>query len=74
MAHNSNVIRFPVAALRTATIGSDGISPVLIAEGKVMARMQLRRIADLAYDGLLNDREHESLSLIEALFSGDAMA
>ena len=47
------------------------MSPVLLAELQILDRQRLRRIADIAYDGLLNDRESETLDTIAALFSAD---
>src|SRR5205823_13407890 len=69
MTRESNVVRFP--ANRTAATTVKAISPVLLAEYQVMNRIRLRRIADIAYNGLLNDREQESLAQIAELFSAN---
>jgi hypothetical protein len=69
MVQESNIVRFPRKSRGTVALGLEGMSPVLLAECQIMERIRLRRIADIAYDGLLNDREHESLTTIAALFS-----
>jgi hypothetical protein len=74
MVQESNILRFPMNPRRAATSGMEGISPVLIAECQIMERIRLRRIADIAYDGLLNDREHASLATIAALLSMENIA
>src|SRR5438105_1033825 len=69
MIRDSNVVLLP--ADRTAAATVKAISPVLLAEYQIMNRIRLRRIADIAYDGLLNDREQESLAQIAVLFSAN---
>ena len=66
MAQASNVIHFPVIPRNTPAMRLE--PPIEASNNEFVIRLFLKNIIDIAYDGLLNDREAEALDRIVVLF------
>src|SRR5262245_40273441 len=62
-------VLFSIIPRRSAITSRDVLPPIFAAECQAFDRTRLRRIIDIAYDGLLHDRTDEALNAIAEFFA-----